>query len=366
MRRVLERNQYIFVVLAFVLIGCSSEDDFKPTFTVDLTEEWQTASPASVGLDESLIARGVNKAEDAARFGSLLIVKNGYLVIEHYFHGNNADSLNDVRSVTKSVVATLTGIAIEEGFIASIDETLGDYLHPHVYDLRPETQAISIRHLLEMTSGFLWNENSGSAYNYWITSGDHIGHVLERPLLTQPGVDFNYNSGAVHLLGVLLQEATGQTLPDFADTYLFDRIGITSSRWEPSQAPYVNGGSGIDLRPRDLARLGQLYLQNGISGDEQVVPESWIEAVSTPKFTWRASTLGLPSYSYGYLWWTEDFPMYFAWGYGGQFIFVVPDLDMVVVTTTNWGFLSQEGGPASITATALDVVLNDVIPSAGE
>ena len=255
------------------------------------------------------------------RMGSILVLKDGVLVLEEYFHGNHVDSLNDVRSVTTIVLATLVGIAIEQGFIDNIDETIGTYLHPHVVDLRADVQAITIRNLLSMTAGFEWQENGGPSYNEWILSGDHIGFVVGKPLENPPGTSFNYNSAAVHLLGVVLQSAVKMPLPEFADEYFFDKIGILDKKWERFDQEYVNGGSGIDLRSRDLARLGQLYLQNGHSGLEQVVPEHWIEEVTTSKFTWRAQYYDLKSYTYGFLWYTEDdpdHPLYFAWGYGRQ------------------------------------------------
>lgn len=353
------------LAIALFAASCSNPEQAHNSIA-DLTQTWRTGDPAQFGLDTDKLAIGVHKAAGTPRMGSLLVVKDGVLVLEEYFNGNHVDSLNDVRFVTKSILATLVGIALEEGFINNIDESIGTYLHPHVVDLRADVQAITIRNLLSMTAGFEWQENGGPSYNQWILSGDHIGFVVEKPLVSTPGTNFTYNTGAAHLLGVVLQSAVNMSLPEFADEYFFDKIGIIRKDWERFDQEYVNGGSGIDLRPRDLARLGQLYLQNGHSGVEQVVPEHWIEEVTTSKFSWRAQYYDLKSYTYGFLWWIEDYPdhpLYFAWGYGGQYIFVSPDLKMVVVATTDWRFLSLDGGPQSIENAVLEIVISDIFGS---
>ena len=251
------------LLLSWVVAGCDFSPNGPEPTSLDLTQPWILATPAEVGIDPDGLSKAVLEASEIPRFLSLLVVRDGRLVLEEYFHGNHADSLNDVRSVTKSVVSTLVGVALAEGFIGSLDETLGDYLHPQVGLLDPALQAISIHDLLTMTSGFQWNEIDGDSYATWIRSEDHIQHILSQPLVNNPGTNFTYNSAAVHLLGVLLQEAVEMSLPVFADQYLFSGIGIQRSRWEELTRGYVNGGASIDLRPRDLARLGQFYLQGG-------------------------------------------------------------------------------------------------------
>lgn len=361
----------LFLVFAFsaFLWSCSSNStgpDMQAT-ALDLSQEWETADPQSVNIDAAALEVAGTVAGDITRFRSLLVVRRGKLVFEEYYNGNHRESLNDVRSVTKSVVSTLTGIALAEGFINSLDESISNYIQPPIATLTVEQQAITIRHLLSMSSGFLWPENTGNrnAYGNWITSGNHINYLLEQPLVAVPGTAFEYNSAAVHLLGVVLEAATGMELEDFADQYLFNKIGITQRRWEPLSGGFVNGGAGIDLRPRDMARLGQLFLQNGLSGNQQVFPASWASEASAPRYSWRWQYGSLQSYTYGYLWWVEEGQTdqaFFAWGYGGQYIYVVPAQELVVVVTTSWPGLSGEGGSGPLEQAAMSIILDRVLP----
>lgn len=349
----------LFMALSVVLIpGCQKEEKSEPG-ALDLREPWEVSSTSEIGVDEMAIDKTISKADTLPRFSSLLVVKDGKLILEQYFHGNHQDSLNDVRSITKSVIATLAGIALENGFINSLEETIGDYLHPAIAAIPANKQKITIRNLLTMSSGLEWDEFNGDSYNQWILSGEHIDYLFDLPMVTEPGASFTYNSGVAHLLGVILEVATGMELEAFADQYLFSKIGIRRAKWENLPGGYVNGGSGIDLRPRDLARLGQFYLQEGQNGKEQILSREWIKAVTTPAFNMPWTYGVLQSVSYGRLWWIEDDPAaaaFFAWGHGGQFIYVVPSLDLVVVTTTNWRQLSLEGGPRSLTEAVLSII----------
>ena len=368
MTRKITRTAVGVLVAAALLGGCDLFGDDSSSGRANLVEPWTVAAPSEVDVDAAGLQAAVDRAESIPRVLSLLVVRRGRLILEEYFHGNERETLNDVRSVTKSVVSTLTSLALEEGFIGSLDETLGDYLHPDIALLDSVRRGITIRHLLTMTSGFEWPEIGGNAYSLWMQSGNHVEYVVTRPIEHDPGTDFTYNSGAVHLLGVLLEEAVGIPLEQFADQKLFDRIGIERVAWEPLTGGYMNGGAGLDLRPRDMARIGQLYLQNGWSGNHQILPDGWVGEATRPKFDWRSSFGPLSELSYGYLWWTEDGqdePLYLAWGYGGQFILVAPEKDLVVVTTTRWQSLSQEvGGANALEVQVLDIIMQNVMPAA--
>ena len=155
-------------------------------------------------------------------------------------------------------------------------------------------------------------------------------------------------------------------LPTLAQFALFDPMGISRSRWEPLNGGYYNGGAGLDLRPRDLARFGQLFLQRGSSGGRQIMPADWVDLSSTEGFGWRISSGALDGISYGYLWWVvpgTPEPLYFAWGYGGQYVVVVPDLRLVVVATNDWYGASQDGGAAHYERTTMDILVEDIIPA---
>ena len=179
-----------------------------------------------------------------------------------------------------------------------------------------------------------------------------------------PGSAFVYNSAAVHLLGVILEKATGMELEAYADRVLFGPLGIGQRAWEPVADGYVNGGSGLDLRPRDLARFGQLLLQDGWSGHRRIVPRGWVNEATGRRFSWTVSSGPVEHLSYGYLWWIDvDHAAYLAWGYGGQFIYVVPELDLVVVATTDWSGVSADVGAEALAAMSLGVIVDGILPT---
>ncbi len=358
-----------FVFLVGFFSGCdSSSNEREPDpGSIDLREEWRVASPGDAGMSAVLLERANARAAAIPRMRSLLVLRKGKLIVERYYGGTTDRTLFDVRSVTKSIVSTLAGIALDRGKIDSLGESIGEYIRSAAEIVPPDVGALTFRHLLTMSGGFEWHETGGDAYGNWISSGDHIQYLLDQPIVDEPGTTFNYNSAAVHLLGVALQNAVGMSLPEFADNYLFGRIGIDRLTWESLPGDYVNAGAGLDLRSRDLARIGQLFLQKGISGGHAIVPESWVAKATSPRYDRLPSFGPLTAVNYGYLWWIEQGqpePAFMAWGYGGQFIYVVPDLDLVVVTTTHWGGLSADSGSSGIEAQVLDIIVNDVVASA--
>ena len=269
---------------------------------------------------------------------SLLVQRNGVLVAEEYFNGFTPDSLHDVRSVTKSVISILVGIAIEEGFISSADEPMGTYLTPVVDSIRDEVADISIRHFLMMSSGLDWHElDLGDSYSEWWQSSDMVQHIVDLPIVHAPGARFIYNTGASHLLSVVLTEATGMPTLDFARQYLFDPLGFSGSSWLQENRGYDTGGMGLRITARDMMKVGQMFLDGGVYQGAQVVPEAWVTQSVTPHLSTQDAVPFGPEY--GFLWWVgegggRDF--YFANGYGGQFIIVDPGLELVIVAQNSW------------------------------
>ena len=346
------------LALVLALSACDTTDGPRDS-PLDLSQPWVEAAPESVGLEATSVAAAVATFEAMPRARSLAVVRNGQLVVETYVHGANRESLHDVRSVTKTVVGMLTGIAIDRGEIASLDTPLGDLIGNEVAPMTPAHASITVGHLATMTSGLEWDELTGPSYGNWIRSGDHLQYVLDLPLANPPGTRFTYNSGAVHVLGVAVEEAVGESLPAFADRVLFAPLGIRQHEWEALSGSRVNGGAGIDLRTRDLARLGQLILQDGRSGSATILPDGWVEQWAAPAQTWRGTFGPLQNYTYGHLVWSVEGPPLaaLAWGYGGQFIYVVPTLDLVIVATTDWRGLSADGGANPLEEAVLGVIL---------
>ncbi len=357
-----------FLTAAFLVVLAACEH--TPTFPVaptplDLSRPLEVARPSDEAVDGEALTRAGDQAGEIPRMRSLVVVRNGKLILERYYAGTNQETLADVRSVTKSVVSLLVGIALHRGELRDIDQSIGDFLTPPEFLLRPEQQKITIRDLLTMSGGFEWNEGTLSDYEQWILSDDHVGFLLARPLVQDPGTAFVYNSAAVYLLGVLLEEAVGRPLADYADEVLFGPLGIRKRAWEPLSDGRVNGGAGLDLRARDLARLGQLMLQHGQSGTLAVAPSDWIRDVTLPRYSWSLSAGPISAMTYGFLWWIDrEQKAYFAWGYGGQFIYVVPRLNMLVVATTEWHGLPEEGGPYPLRDAVLDIIIGGIVPAA--
>jgi CubicO group peptidase (beta-lactamase class C family) len=316
---------------------------------------WRVAAPEDVGLDGAVLGATGERftAFTEANLHSLLVVRRGSLVYERYFVGEDqawADQLgrvsfdastkHDVRSITKSVTALLVGIAIERQLISGIEELVFTYF-PHCADLRtPQKDGIRLRHLLTMSPGFDWDEyrpfsdpHNSEARMY--RSPDPYRFVLQQPLVTPPGKFFRYNSGATELLGGVLHRTTNRRLDDFAREVLFEPLGIADTAWNGFSNGIPAASAGLRLRPRDMAKLGQLVLNRGQWNGRQIIPETWIRDSSLPQ-------IGRPDgiYFYGYQWWLgrslvdkREVPWVAAMGRGGQHIFVVPRLDLVVVLT---------------------------------
>lgn len=346
------------VVVASLLVSCGQDEELVAGPEVN----WETATPASQNIDD--LSGLEQEASNLARLTSVAIVRNGKLVHHSYYRGHRADSLHDVRSVTKSVVGLLVGKAVEEGLFQSIDDPVEDYL-PASITLNDDQKQITIRHLLNMSGGFEWNETNGNAYNEWALSGEPIQFLLNKPIVNDPGSTYNYNSAAVHFLGVALATATGVNIKDYAQSVLFDKIDVSEVLWERADEDYFNAGSGIRLRTLDMARVGQLILDGGVYGNEQIVRKEWIDFLLTPSYSWRENYGVFTNYTYGSLWWIHDRPeedRYLAWGYGGQFTYVSQAKALVVVTTTDWRGLSAVGGPQAIEQEAFDLILNYILP----
>src|SRR2546425_8215891 len=324
---------------ALALAAACHDAPTAPTASVrvDLSRGWLRASPGEVGMSAPGLLAAAGDASGIARFKSLLVARHGRLVAEYYFGGTDSTTLFDVRSVTKSVVCALTGVALRDGVLPGTVAPIAPYLSP-ADTLDSADSAVTVRHLLTMTSGYAWDETTGPDYNAWIVADDHVQYLLDRAHTAPPGVTFTYNSAAVHTLGVVLEHAAATPLPRYAAAHVFRALGVDTVTGEPLDRGTVNGSSGIALRARDLLKFGQLFLQRGWSGGTSVVPEGWVDSVTRPQFTWRTAVGPLRQGTYGMLWWGSDADpaAFFSLGYGGQFVYVVPDRDLVVLATTDW------------------------------
>jgi len=328
-----------------------------------VTAPYPEAEKQNLDGQALLAATGRLSRVDGMR--GFLVARNGVLVVEEYFNGVGRSDVSDVFSVTKSVTSSLIGIAIAEGFLEDTDETLADHLVPGVVgSLEPDKAAITIGDLLQMAGGFEWAQGvRGPDFGLWWFSSDHVQFVLDRPLVDAPGSRFSYSDGMAHLLSVILTEATGSSANAFAEQRLFEPLGIGPRTWLTGSRGYNFGGVRLHLTLRDMWAFGELYLNGGSVAGRQVVPADWVNRSTAHQI----ATDGLTPFGpdYGYLWWIgagAPYSFYFANGYGGQFIVVVPEARLVVVTQCD--AVSSQSVSGARWYEILSTIVQQVIPAA--
>jgi len=290
---------------------------------------WKASSPAAEGLDARILQRGIARLASNDSLLSVLIVRHGHLVEERYFHGGAADHANNVHSASKSMDQALIRIAIQHGFIHSVEDRVATYLPQYFAGAPASERAITIGDLLTMSSGLHWVEDN-TEYRIQATA-NWLAAILGQKMRNRPGTRFNYSTGDFHVLSAVIQAATGMSTCQFAQRYLFGPLGIVPQHWgvDPTSGTDM-GGCDLYMTPRDMARFGLLYLHHGMWDGRRVVPEAAIRAAARP--TWNVG--GGFAYSQG--WWVRRISgrdMFFAWGFDGQFIYVIPSLDVVFVTS---------------------------------
>jgi CubicO group peptidase (beta-lactamase class C family) len=322
---------------------------------VQTSDGWETASLTAVGIDPAPLSELMNRlrANPGHLVEGIVIVKDDKLVFEEYFDGRahptygdgpvgyGRDTQHCLSSVTKSVTATLLGIAIDRGFVPSVDERALGYF-PEMADLDVGLKrAIALKHLVTMSAGLQWDEWSYSLSDprndltQWFRyTGDLLRFVLERPMVADPGALFTYNGGLTNVLGEAIRRATGLRLDRFSETYLFAPLGITDLSWYLIRPDFVYASGDVSLRPRDLAKLGRLYLRGGLWNGSRILSPDWVALSATPVFAMQPWP-GCAGYSYG--WWprTEIYGAgaFAAEGWGGQALIVMPEFDALVVFT---------------------------------
>ena len=310
---------------------------------------WRTSAPKEQGLDQDKINTFIQQLKGGKLqrpISSFSIVKNGYLVVNETFGSYDGQTPHTLQSVTKSITSTLVGTAIQKGFINNLDQKVIEFFpkYEQIDHLDANKKAMTLRHALTMRTGQAWTgESHLSALNRY--SGDKMKYVLDYEMETQPGKQWYYNSGIAILLGGLLQNATGMNTKDFAQQYLFEPLNITSGQWSWGHKGIPHTGGGLYLKPTDMARIGYLYLRNGKWENQQILPEWWVKEATTRQVPFAESISGVSSIGYGYMWWlmplekkdkdTSKAEIFMAYGHWGQFIFVIPKYDMVVIFTNN-------------------------------
>jgi CubicO group peptidase (beta-lactamase class C family) len=270
-------------------------------------------------------------AKQMPRLHSLLVSYRGGIVLERYYNGASGTRAANVKSVAKSVISALVGIAIDRRLIAGVDAPIAGYFPELSRDRDPRKLKITVEDLLTMRAGL--ESTSNRNYGAWVMSRNWVQYALGRPLIGEPGSTMDYSTGNTHLLSAILTKVSRSTTWQFANETLARPLGFTLARWPRDPQGIYFGGNDMLLTPRQMVAFGELYLREGRVDGRQVVPERWIELswVSRGRSSWSGQM-------YGYGWWIRDLAgrrAYYAWGFGGQYIFVIPELELVVVTTSS-------------------------------
>src|SRR5688572_26762983 len=262
---------------------------------------------------------------------SLVISHKHTRVFEYYAPKYSAARLANVKSASKSIIAALVGIAIERKLIRRADEPIVRWFPELKKDKDPRKQTITIEDLLTMRSGL--ESTSGGNYGTWVSSRNWVRYALDRPMVSDPGTSMEYSTGTSHILSAILTRATKRSTHQFAQEALGVPLGITFARWPRDPQGIYFGGNEMLMTPRQMIAFGELWLNRGRAKGAQVVPAAWVETSCRPRTRSRWD----PDREYGYGWWTQTFRGHracFAWGFGGQYIFVFRELDLVVAVTS--------------------------------
>lgn len=326
-------RKVIAASLVMLLGGCLFDKDFKhrgPTVPEPLDDGWAIATPESAGLDPLALATIYEELHKPDRFvGALgfLIAKDGKLIYETYLRSPaDRDHVHHMQSTTKSVTSILFGIGRDQGWIPSLDTTLCSILADECVGLDPRKQAITLEELLTMRSG-LDVDNSVFSVEMWVDKpADPIRHILDKPLYANPGTEYRYRDADPQLLGYAIQRLAGRNEESLAIDYLFGPLGIRDYYWDHGEHGESMAAHGLHLRPRDLAKIGQLMLDGGSWQRVPVISPAWHDLSTTNHVDPPTD----PSFGYGYYWWiVPEAGGYSTWGHGGQYAFVVPSQRLV-------------------------------------
>jgi CubicO group peptidase (beta-lactamase class C family) len=348
------RQGYFLILISMILIlsslvGCgpSTEDLEAVDYTPLIRDDWEVSTPAEQGLDPMLVAELYLNASELETLNGLLVVKNDFLIAERYFNDGAIDKKNQLQSVTKSYTSALVGIALDQGCLSSLDQMMMDFFPEFTGQIDdPRKEQITIRDMLQMRSGYPFEETDPALWEA-LLSGDYLPLIAGFPLTSDPGTEFNYSGLTSHWLGVIVARACDTDLKSYAQEFLFSPIDAeVGDDWIQDRNGYYIGLAGIHSTARDMAKFGQLYLNNGEYEGKQVVSADWVEQ-SLQRYSEGMNISGwIPGITsrygyfrdlgYGYQWWSAragDHLFNYAAGHGGQHIVLLDELDMVIVAT---------------------------------
>ncbi|MFN3537490.1 MAG: serine hydrolase domain-containing protein [Brevundimonas sp.] len=310
------------MLAAALLIACSPSPESAPPSAAE------TPAVTTRGLDPEIMAQTVERAGELDRLHALIVARDGEILAEHRFRGPGLDTPVNIKSASKSVLSAITGVAIETGVLEGTDQAIAPILARDLpSDPDPRISRITVAHLLTMRAGL--GRTSGRHYGAWVASPNWVRHALARPFEAEPGGQMLYSTGSSHLLSAVLTRASGRSTLALAREWLAEPLDISLPEWPRDAQGVYFGGNDMLMSPRALVRFGELYRQDGMIDGRRILPAGWVEESWRPRTTspWSGN-------AYGYGWFVRQaagHDVYFAWGYGGQMLFVIPDLDLTVV-----------------------------------
>jgi CubicO group peptidase (beta-lactamase class C family) len=339
------------LIPAFVLLFCAESfpqtKDYVYQIPKKLNDGWEVSSLRDVGADVDAIEEVSGLIRDIDSYENVLsmaVVKDGKLVHEEYSPYCQRNTLHWMASITKTVTSTLIGIAIDKGFIEGVDAKLYELLPQFAEHFKdPEKKKIALKHIMTMTSGLMWNEqvsynNPENSEWQMVESEDWMNYVVSRPMRSEPGTIFYYNTGGIHLLSAVIKKVSGLYAHQFAEKYLLHSMGIYAYQWNKDPMGYpCTGGTdgGIGLRTRDIAKFGWLFLKDGKWKGKQIISEKWVKEAPVTHVTTKGR-----GRSYAFNWMTGNrtingkrFGYIASFGYGGQTLYIVPEYDLIIVFT---------------------------------
>jgi len=329
----------VVVVSCTMLAACMEDEPFKRPYEGfsprQLADDWVVSTPENECVNRRKLDQVFRMAYREDRFlllRSIAIVRNGKLVAESYASDpDDIHRIQNVKSVTKTFTSVLTGIALHEKILDSLDQTLSS-IYPEYFDTHPDKKEITLRHALTMRTGLQYTDED-HAYKFRF-SDNVIDYILSSPLNGPANALFFYSDDNATLVSFAIQRKYGKPMADFANEFLFKPLGITDWKWESHNGGITFGGSNLYLKPRDMAKVGQMLLQNGAWKGRRIVDSAWVS---------EATSLQVPQIGYGYYFWIlQDLGVYQAAGHGGQSIIVVPSKALVVVVTA-WPYMTDIG-----------------------
>jgi CubicO group peptidase (beta-lactamase class C family) len=326
---------FAVATLGFVLVTNAYAQELS------LHEEESVAAPIDMAIDMELVSQTLSRAETLDRLHGLIVAHKGEPIVERVFHGPGLNRAVNIKSASKTIISALVGIAIEEGVVDGTHAPILPLLQARApAELDPNVGDITIDHLLTMRAGL--ERTSGQYYGPWVVSSNWVRYALTRPFVDRPGGGWLYSTGNTHMLSAILTDASGRSTLELAREWLGGPLGFDVPPWTRDPQGTYMGGNEMALSPRALLAFGEMYRNGGVSADgEQVVPASWV------KDSWAPKTLGRGGQLYGYGWFisqVEGHPIYFAWGFGGQMLYVAPTLDLTIVATSDFMTRSVQDG----------------------